>query len=99
MCASDARSCDGMRFAQTCEAAIRDVAKTWCLRVESNLRPTDYDSVALPTELLRHFLARPADQHPPCGMRRTGKFRGRPKAAQGKGLFGGSAPARDSHPH
>ena len=27
----------------------------WCRREESNLRPTDYESVALPTELHRLF--------------------------------------------
>ena len=26
----------------------------WCRKVDSNHRPTDYESVALPTELLRH---------------------------------------------
>ena len=26
----------------------------WCRKEESNLRPTDYESVALPTELFRH---------------------------------------------
>ncbi len=27
---------------------------SWCRKEESNLRPTDYESVALPTELFRH---------------------------------------------
>ena len=27
----------------------------WCRKEESNLRPTDYESVALPTELFRHY--------------------------------------------
>lgn len=27
------------------------IAFNWCQREESNLRPTDYESVALPTEL------------------------------------------------
>ena len=30
----------------------------WCLREESNLRPTRYECVALPTELLRHKTGR-----------------------------------------
>lgn len=35
---------------------VREVA--WCWREESNLRPTDYESVALPTELHQHLLYR-----------------------------------------
>lgn len=30
----------------------------WCRREESNLRPTDYESVALPTELLRQGVSK-----------------------------------------
>src|SRR5690348_14501386 len=48
-----------------------DDCKTWCRREESNLRPTDYESVALPTELLRHSLRQAAGQDPPCGIGRT----------------------------
>ena len=29
--------------------------KIWCRKQESNLRPTDYESVALPAELFRRF--------------------------------------------
>ena len=29
------------------------VPESWCRKEESNLRPTDYESVALPTELFR----------------------------------------------
>jgi hypothetical protein len=35
-----------------CASAVEMPFK-WCRREESNLRPTDYESVALPTELLR----------------------------------------------
>ena len=34
--------------------AIAKVSKKWCRLPESNWRPTDYKSVALPTELSRH---------------------------------------------
>ena len=34
--------------------AIARKGEGWCRRGESNTRPTDYESVALPSELLRH---------------------------------------------
>ena len=33
---------------------LEHLLKFWCRRGESNTRPTDYESVALPAELLRH---------------------------------------------
>ena len=38
--------------------------RKWCLRAESNCRHTDFQSVALPTELPRHVVATPIGFEP-----------------------------------
>ncbi len=36
------------------KASLKSEAKIWCRHTDSNCGPTDYKSVALPTELCRH---------------------------------------------
>src|SRR5215831_3155582 len=48
---------------------------SWCCWPDSNGRPTDYESVALPTELQQHFLAGAggANYTPPIVMPLSGR--------------------------
>src|SRR3546814_6647780 len=72
VCSSDLRRCTRQKTAiqrKTAHLARLSIhlwtllAPYWCREQESNLRPTDYESVALPTELSR---PRGANYRVPC---------------------------------